>query len=301
MAALVTAPRQVIPNTTYLVTRRTAQRQFLLKPSELTTAIFGYLLAVAAARHRIEVHAYVVMSNHYHLVVTDRLGQLPAFGQFLASLVARALNASYGRWEAFWAPASYSAVTLVSNEDIIEKAAYTLANPVAAGLVSTGRAWPGLWSDPADVGRAGRSFKRPGQFFDLNGQMPERSTLRLTPPPGFTAEEYRSAITSRLGEIDKKAARELVAAGRKFMGARRVLAQRHTDNPASGEPRRELNPRVAARDKWKRVEALGRLKAFLRDYREALAKLRQGVAGVVFPPGTYRLRVLLGVPCAAAG
>lgn len=301
MSALVTAPRQVIPNTTYLVTRRTAQRQFLLKPSDLTTALFGYLLAVAAARYRIEVHAYVVMSNHHHLVVTDRLGQLPAFGQFLASLVARALNASYGRWESFWAPASYSAVALVSKEDLLEKAAYTLANPVAAGLVSTGRAWPGLWSDPADIGPAGRTFERPAQFFDPDGQMPARSTLPLTPPPGFTAEEYRSALTSRLAEIEKRAARELEAAGRKFMGARRVLAQRHTDYPAPGEPRRELNPRVAARDKWKRIEALGRLKDFLRHYREALTKLRQGVAGVVFPQGTYRLRVLFGVPCSAAG
>ncbi len=58
---------------------------------------------------------------------------------------------------------------------------------------------------------------------------------------------------------------------------------------------------MPARDKWKRIEALGRLKAFLRDYREALAKLRQGIDGVVFPRGTYQIRVLLGVPCAAAG
>ncbi|ABS24517.1 hypothetical protein Anae109_0301 [Anaeromyxobacter sp. Fw109-5] len=30
--------------------------------------------------------------------------------QFLDALVARAINASLGRWEAFWAPNSYSAV-----------------------------------------------------------------------------------------------------------------------------------------------------------------------------------------------
>ena len=297
----MTAPRQVLPNATYLVTRRTAQRQFLLKPSDLTNAIFGYLLAVAAARYAIDVHAYVVMSNHYHLVLTDTLGRLPLFGQFLDSLVARALNASYGRWESFWAPSSYSAVTLVSKGDILEKAAYTLANPVSAGLVSTGRAWPGLWSEPDQVGGEGQAFMRPDQFFDRKGQMPERSMLRLTPPPGFAAEEFRGSLATRLAEIEKEAARRLDAQGRRFMGARRVLAQRHTDHPAPGEPRRQLNPRVAARDKWKRIEALGRLEAFLRDYREALAKLRQGVVGVVFPRGTYQLRVLLGVPCAAAG
>jgi putative transposase len=62
----VTAPRQVIAGKTYLVTRRTAQRQFLLKPCELTNNTFGYILAVAAARYRVLVHAVVVLSNHYH-------------------------------------------------------------------------------------------------------------------------------------------------------------------------------------------------------------------------------------------
>jgi putative transposase len=57
---------------------------------------------------------------------------------------------------------------------------------------------------------------------------------------------------------------------------------------------------VAARDKWKRIEALGRLVEFRRAYREALARLRSGDRGVSFPRGTYLLRVHLGVACAAA-
>jgi hypothetical protein len=71
------------------------------------------------------------------LVLTDVRGQLPLFGLFLGSLVARAMNASYGRWEAFWAPSSYSAVALVTKDDVIEKAAYTLANPIASRLRSS--------------------------------------------------------------------------------------------------------------------------------------------------------------------
>ena len=106
----MTAPRQVLKGSTYLVTRRCSQRQFLLKPSEITNAIFKYVLAVAARRYHIQVHAYCVLSNHFHLVVTDPGARLPAFAQMLASLVARAMNASWGRWESFWAPSSYSAV-----------------------------------------------------------------------------------------------------------------------------------------------------------------------------------------------
>ncbi len=78
-----------------------------------------------------------------------------------------------------------------------------------------------------------------------------------------------------------------------------VLAQRTTGRPAPGEPRRRLKPRVACRDKWKRIEALNRLAKFLHAYREALAAWRKGIRNALFPPGTYLLRLTHGVRCAA--
>ena len=47
-----------------MVTRRCAQRQLLLRPCATTTAIFAYVLGVAAKRYRVSVHAFCVMSNH---------------------------------------------------------------------------------------------------------------------------------------------------------------------------------------------------------------------------------------------
>ena len=294
----MTAPRQVLKGSTYLVTRRCSQRQFLLKPSETTNGIFKYVLAVAAVRYHIKVHAYCVLSNHFHLVVTDPLGRLPAFAQMLASLVARALNASWGRWESFWAPSSYSAVRLEGPEAVLEKAAYTLANPVAAHLVRRGQEWPGLWSAPEKVGTRAEVVQRPEVFFDPSGEMPESETLELVAPKGFdSAEEFGEKLRMRLTELEEKAARD----GRGFLGVRRVLAQRHTDRPEGWEPRRNLKPRVAAVDKWKRVEALARVTEFVKAYREALERFRQGARDVIFPRGTYLLRITLGVRCAAAG
>jgi REP element-mobilizing transposase RayT len=295
----MTAPRQVLPGATYLVTRRCAQRQFLLKPSRTTNATFLYLLAVAARRFQIHIHAFCVLSNHFHLVLTDRYALLPAFHQFLDALVARAVNASLGRWESFWAPNSYSAVRLVDGEDILDKTAYVLANPVAAGLVRSGRVWPGLWSAPERVGGEVYKAKRPKDFFDAKGCLPEQEGLELTPPPGFeSAEEFRERLTAALAEREKEAVREARGG---FLGVARVLAQEPTGRPRSGEVRRGLNPRVAARDKWKRIEALGRLAEFLRSYRAAWKARRAGETRVTFPPGTYLLRVLHGVPCAAPG
>jgi len=295
----MTAPRRIVPGTTYLITRRCSQRQFLLRPSPTTTAIFRYVLAVAAHRFGLQVHAYCVLSNHWHAVVTDPAARLPAFEQYLDSLVARAVNASLGRWESFWAPSSYSAVALTSGADVLEKAVYVLANPVAAGLVKRGRDWPGLWSAPESIGGAPVVAERPTTFFRKSGYMPEKATLELVAPPGFSAEEFRERLAGALADVEERARCELAGRGRTVLGARKVLAQKPTARPASAEPRRGLNPRVAARDKWKRIEALSRLVEFLREYRVAWRARRSGQPDAPFPAGTYLLRIAHGVPCAA--
>jgi REP element-mobilizing transposase RayT len=297
----MTAPRQVLPGTTYLVTRRCSQRQFLLRPSRASNQIFLYLLALAAARYGIRVHAFCVLSNHFHMIITDPDAHLPAFHQFLDALVARAVNASLGRWEAFWAPNSYSAVRLLSPRDVVDRAAYVLANPVDAGLVPSGSSWPGLWTAPERIGGDPFIAKRPTHFFDPRGGLPDEVTLPVTIPPGFDSpEQFRGELERALTlrEEDARARRRATGG---FLGVARVLAQKPTARPAPGEPRRALNPRVAGRDKWKRIEALGRLVEFLRSYRSAWNARRAGLAGVLFPHGTYHLRVLHDVPCAGAG
>ena len=224
---------------------------------------------------------------------------MPDFQRFLAAFVARAVNASLGRWEAFWAPGSFSAVRLVSPEDVVEKTAYVLGNPVLAGLVRTARLWPGAWSDPDRIGAGAVDVDRPSHFFARDGAMPEKARLELTVPPGFgSAAEFRARVIAALTELEEDARRRF---RKGFLGVEAVLAQKPMGRPRSIEPRRGLNPRVAARDRWKRVEALTRLKEFVAAYREALAARRAKKIGVIFPAGTYLLRVAHGVPCVGFG
>jgi REP element-mobilizing transposase RayT len=297
----MTAPRQVVAGAVYLVTRRCARREFLLKPSRTTNQIFLYVLALAACRFDIQIHAFCVLSNHFHFILTDPHALLPAFHQLLDALLARAVNASLGRWEHFWAPGSYSAVRLVSKSDVVEKAAYVLANPVAAGLVASGSAWPGLWSVPERIGGEPYVVKRPEHFFDPKGGLPGAVTLDLAVPPAFdSAEQFRDELERALEAREGEARRFWHGRGG-FLGVAGVLAQKATARPKAGEPRRKMNPRVAGRDKWKRIEALGRLVEFLRAYRSAWKTRQAGKLDAVFPHGTYLLRVLHGVPCAGAG
>lgn len=296
----MTAPRRVLANATSLVTRRCSERRFFLRPDPTTNAIFQFVLALAAKRYGVLVHAYCVLSNHYHLLVTDPSAQLPAFAQYVDSLVARAVNASIGHFEGFWASGtSYSAVEPATGDDVLAKAVYVLANPVAAGLVKTGAEWPGLWSSPELVGATPVVVRRPKVFFREDGYLPATVELALTPPPGFTAEEFRDQLAHALASRERELCRAFVEAGWSYLGVAKVLAQKVWARPASGGPRFTLSPRIASRDKWKRLEAIGSLREFLAEYRKAWTALRAGVAGAEFPAGTYRLRVLHGVACAA--
>lgn len=295
----MTAPRQVLPGKTYLVTRRCTRRQFLLKPSATTNGLFLFVLAVAVNRYGMLLHALCVLSNHFHVVLTDPDARLPAFEQYLDSLVARALNASLGHWDSFWDSAGCSAVELLSPADVLDKTAYVLANPVAAGLVAKAREWPGLWSAPERIGCGSIEVPRPEFFFRADGPMPARAKLEFSVPPGFDPEQFRTDLSTALAAREEEAAIAARSKKRGFLGVRRVLAQRPEDSPESFERRRTLKPKVAGKDKWQRIEALARLVEFVRSYRDALNEMRRGVRDVVFPAGTYRLRVSQGVQCAA--
>jgi putative transposase len=82
-------------------------------------------------------------------------------------------------------------------------------------------------------------------------------------------------------------------------GRRAVLQQAWWGRPTSFERRRNLRPRVAARSKWARIEALLRNRAFLVDYAAARAGGHEG-ATVMFSMDTYWLRLFANVPITAA-
>ena len=102
--------------------------------------------------------------------------------------------------------------------------------------------------------------------------MPEWLTLRVERPPAFKhlrLEEWRALLDDRIRAIEASARDERLASGRRILGRAGVLRQRPADRPHSHEARRQLNPRVASANKWARIEALQRNKAFLPAYRAA--------------------------------
>jgi hypothetical protein len=245
------------------------------------------------------IHAYCVLSNHYHIVATDPHGNLPIFMHWLNEYVAKCVNALLGRWESFWAPGSYSSVALNDDEAVVRRLVYTYTNPVKAALVRTYKAWPGARSVPEDMGGEAEVVRRPEGFFRDNGPVPETATLRLVAPPTFqdNRSSWLPVLCERLSVCESEIWADFDQRGRRFLGRRRVLRQPPQSRPKDAEPRRELSPRVAELDKWKRIESLQRLKSFLNAYRTAWKAFSEGDRSVIFPFGTYAMRIRFGVCC----
>src|SRR5689334_16519311 len=219
-------PRRILPGATYLVTRRILRRHLLLRPDAPITQLLVYILAVSTRRFGIEVHALCAMSTHLHLVVTDTMGVLPRFLQFFHRIVALGTKV-LRTWEGpVWDHEATSVVRLLTRAAVVEKIAYVLANPVAAGLVPHAGEWPGAKVDVGELGCGVLRAARPLVYLDpKNPQWPEEATLPLTLPPAIkqdSADDFRREVAVELEGQEAQAHTALQQQGRRFLGAERV-------------------------------------------------------------------------------
>ena len=266
----------------------------------MTNENVRYCLALAAERTGVILHAVCVMSNHWHGVVTDPDARLPEFTECFHKLLAKAQNASLGRWENMWSSDKTSLVLLTSEQDMLEKMAYTLANPTVAGLVKTPEEWPGVIS-----GRFGEehSTEMPDAFFDDDGDLPESTELQFVRPHIFaslTDAELYSRLRDEVASRVRIARDQMAQSGRSFLGRASVLRQSVDAIPKTEAPRRNPSPRVSGSSSAERVAAIRRMREFIRAYRSALNEWRQGNRDTTFPAGTYALRIYACVTCATA-
>lgn len=283
-----------------MITRRCTQRQFLLTPSTEINQIVRFCLSLALEQTGVVLHAVCVMSNHWHGVVTDPQARLPEFLERFHRLSAKVMNALRGRSENFWSSEKTSVVHLATEESVLEKMAYVIANPVAAGLVETPREWPGIVSSHHLAECC--SIDMPSTYFDSSGKLPKVTTLQISPPKLSSAPNravLEAKLRGRVARLVELARRKRLNNGVKAVGAPAVLRQSYRDAPKTRHLRGALSPRVAASFAAARVQAIGRVRAFTECYRAAWLRWKDGIRDVLFPAGTYSLRVHAGVLCSA--
>jgi REP-associated tyrosine transposase len=96
------------------------------------------------------LHAWCLMTNHFHLVVENRQANLSAGMHRLNSVYARWFNERHARTGHLFG-SRFGAKPIVSDRQLYNTAEYVFDNPVRAGLCKSRVEWPWLggtfWRD----------------------------------------------------------------------------------------------------------------------------------------------------------
>ncbi|KQP23212.1 transposase [Pseudorhodoferax sp. Leaf267] len=102
------------------------------------------LLAQEARRHRVALHAYVLMPNHFHILATpEEVDGLSRMMQAVGRAYVRAFNQAHGRSGTLW-EGRYRSTLLQPELHLLACMAYFDLNPVRAELVPAPGEYP--WS-----------------------------------------------------------------------------------------------------------------------------------------------------------
>jgi len=139
-------PRLSVPGYPHHVIQRGNNRQaiFLADADRLRML---ELLEDHARQHEVAIHAYVLMDNHFHLLLTPQAGDgLPRLMQAVGRRYVRYFNDSHGRSGTLW-EGRYKSTLIEAESHLLACMAYIDLNPVRAGLVTLARDYP--WSSHA--------------------------------------------------------------------------------------------------------------------------------------------------------
>ncbi len=134
----------------YFVSASTYQKQFLLQ-SERTARLFIDVLYHYRGEARFLLHAFVVMPNHFHVILTPASGTtLERALQLIKGNFSFRAKKELGRNCSWWQP-RYFDYRIRDEEDFIKRREYIHQNPVRAGLVAHAEDFP--------FGSANREFE----------------------------------------------------------------------------------------------------------------------------------------------
>ena len=129
------------------------------------------LLREMARRFDVDVHAYVLMPSHFHLLLTPRTAEaLPQFMQSVGRSYVRWFNNRHGRSGTLW-EGRYRCTVLEAQAWLLPAMVFIDTSAVREGLAPTAQDWP--WSSYAhNAGLQGDALVRPHAVFWALGNTP---------------------------------------------------------------------------------------------------------------------------------
>jgi putative transposase len=136
-------PRLSLPGCPHHVIQRGNNRQAIFS-SPADYQFLLDLLEEQAKKNGVAIHAYVLMDNHFHLLVTpEAVDSLPRMMQAVGRRYVRYFNDSQGRSGTLW-EGRYRSTLIQTETYLLACMAYMDLNPVRAGLAPEARDYP--WS-----------------------------------------------------------------------------------------------------------------------------------------------------------
>ena len=169
-------------------------------------------LGAAAKTHACDVHAYVLMPNHIHLLVTPRKpAGVSRLMQSLAGRYAQYVNAAHGRSGTLW-EGRYKASLVDSERYLLACYRYIEANPVRAGMVGDPGDYP--WSSHGHngAGVGDGLIVEHALYGALGATGEERRAAYRALFAGQTGETGETGGTGENGETDGRVLRVIRAA-----------------------------------------------------------------------------------------
>ncbi|MDA8020597.1 MAG: transposase [Thermoanaerobaculia bacterium] len=285
------------------VTVRTIHSRYLLRPGSELNKVFAGCLGRALEFHPVCLHAVVVMSTHFHLLLSpEDSHQLAGFMGHLNGNLSKKVGRIHS-WSGSMFERRYQCIP-VSDEPAAQQARlhYLLRHGCKEGLVLNPRDWPGVHSATAlcdGVAIEGTWIDRTEYWKAIRrgedvvvSQFGTGYELQLAPLPCWehlTEDVWRSFVREMVGEIERETLEEHRRNETVPAGATAVC--RRSPHFLPGHRKKSPAPlfHATTRAVWSAMrDAFG---VFLISYRDAAERVKSGEGKVVFPPDCFPSRL----------
>lgn len=136
-------PRLTVPGYPHHIIQRGNNRQAIFAANADYEALLG-MIEEHARKSGIAIHAYVLMSNHFHLLATpETVEGIPQMMQAVGRRYVRYFNQQQGRTGTLW-EGRYKSTLIQAERYLLACMAYIDLNPVRAGIAAEPGDYP--WS-----------------------------------------------------------------------------------------------------------------------------------------------------------
>lgn len=287
----------------YLITTRTASsRLWFVNDKALESKILG-ALARYQDKYKVEIFAFIIMGNHYHLLARfpscNRALFMRDFNSAVARLVGRYVKA-HGR-RSVWAR-RYSYQVLLREEDIKHWFYYVALNPISSRLVKSIDQYPSYNSVTATITGRKSNYKWINWSKYIERSRYDRSVtpedfaheyeLILSRLPHFESldiETYVQALAQELKKHQDELLEKMKLENSGFLGPAKILQQKQGSFPSSTKSshRYSFRPLILTLCNFTKRYFLKYYFALYDAFKLASEAFRAGNMSTKFPDGTY--------------